>query len=227
MSDKHLNYTSCFDIIGPIMIGPSSSHTAGACAIGRAVNLLFGEVPAKVQITYYESFAETHQGHGTDYALIAGLMGMEAADERVPESLDIAKEKGMDYRFIESSAPSPAHHANTAYIEVWNHDRTHHLIVLGVSIGGGAIELRLINDNGLEVKPLYTTNLIVLKSNHELEDGRLDERFKQLGVHLTNGQMVFNGEEHLFIFNTERHLTDDEFEQLTEGLDLAHQMMLP
>lgn len=226
MSDKHLNYTSCFDIIGPIMIGPSSSHTAGACAIGRAVYLLFGEVPDEVTITYYESFAETHRGHGTDYALIAGLMGMEAADARVPNSLEIASQLPMHYQFIESSEPSPAHHANTAYIDVWNKERTHHLKVLGVSIGGGAIELRLINDNDLEVKPLYTTNLIILKGKHRIEEGRLDERFKQLGVEVTNAQTVFNDEEHLCILNTARHLTDDEFQTLIDGLDLSHATMV-
>lgn len=69
-------YKSVFDIIGPVMVGPSSSHTAGAVAIGRAGNKLFGGVPRKVTVHYYGSFAQTHRGHGTDYAIAAGILAM-------------------------------------------------------------------------------------------------------------------------------------------------------
>ena len=78
------NYKSVFDIIGPVMIGPSSSHTAGAVKIGRVANKLFGMVPPKVTVHYYGSFARTHRGHGTDYAIAAGLLGFASDDSRIP-----------------------------------------------------------------------------------------------------------------------------------------------
>ena len=80
MSTKQFN--SVFDIIGPVMIGPSSSHTAGAARIGKVVRHIFGEQPDSVDILLYESFAKTYRGHGTDIALVGGLLGMEPDDER-------------------------------------------------------------------------------------------------------------------------------------------------
>ena len=78
------NYRSVFDIIGPIMVGPSSSHTAGAVAIGKAARAIFQELPKKVTVHYYESFAQTHRGHGTDFAIAAGIMGFPPDDAQVP-----------------------------------------------------------------------------------------------------------------------------------------------
>ncbi len=80
------NYKSVFDIIGPEMIGPSSSHNAGAVKIGRVANKLFGTVPPNVTVHYYGSFARTHRGHGTDYAIAAGLLGFAPDDSRVPSA---------------------------------------------------------------------------------------------------------------------------------------------
>ncbi|MGU7367115.1 serine dehydratase beta chain, partial [Bacillus cereus] len=83
------------------MIGPSSSHTAGALAIGTVANKLFQGLPKKVVVKYYESFAETHKGHGTDFAIIAGILGLAADDSKVPDAIKIAESKGIDITFIE------------------------------------------------------------------------------------------------------------------------------
>ena len=87
-----------FDIIGPIMIGPSSSHTAGAARIGRMARLLLGGEPVRADIGLYGSFQKTYQGHGTDRALIGGLLGMAVDDPRIPGSFEVAKAEGMDFR---------------------------------------------------------------------------------------------------------------------------------
>ena len=85
-----------FDVIGPIMVGPSSSHTAGAVRIGNISRKLLGERPVKAAITLYGSFAATGRGHGTDRALVAGLMGMGQDDLRIAQSLEMAREEGME-----------------------------------------------------------------------------------------------------------------------------------
>ena len=216
MTKKRFNYNSCFDIIGPIMVGPSSSHTAGVCAIGRAIFQLFGKMPQKVRVTYYESFAQTHQGHGTDYAIIAGLMGMKAADNRVSQALDLAREAGMEFEFIESKEPSPCQHANTAVVEVSDEEST--LTVTGVSIGGGAMEIRFIDDQGLRIEPCYTTNLVVLKSHLPIYKEKVDEICDVLGVTIDSFQSAAMDGRYLTLLNTDRQLTSLEVEALFDRL---------
>ena len=91
-----------FDIIGPIMIGPSSSHTAGAAKLGKIARGIAGEEPIKVKFYLHGSFSKTYKGHGTDRALVAGILGMNPDDDRLRESLRIAKEKGMEISFSET-----------------------------------------------------------------------------------------------------------------------------
>ena len=86
-----------FDILGPVMVGPSSSHTAGAVRIGSMARTLLGGAPVKADIGLYGSFAETGRGHGTDRALVAGLLGMRPDDLRIPQSFELAKEEGLDF----------------------------------------------------------------------------------------------------------------------------------
>ncbi|MEG0286983.1 MAG: L-serine ammonia-lyase, iron-sulfur-dependent subunit beta [Vagococcus sp.] len=134
-------YKSVFDIIGPVMIGPSSSHTAGAARIGKVVRQIFGEQPEKVDLYLYESFAKTYRGHGTDIALVGGLLDMNPDDERLSDSLKIAYEAGMDVAFIPK--PEKADHPNSVKIVVKKGERT--MTCTGISIGGGAIQISEIN----------------------------------------------------------------------------------
>ena len=87
-----------FDVLGPVMIGPSSSHTAGAARIGYTAQKLLGEIPAQADIGLYGSFATTGKGHGTDKALVAGLLGLRPDDPRLPDSFALAAEQGMAFR---------------------------------------------------------------------------------------------------------------------------------
>ena len=105
-----------FDIIGPIMIGPYSSHTAGACRIGKYARSILDEDVKTAEIYFSGSFAKTYQGHGTDKAIVAGLMGMDTDDLRIRSSLELAKEAGMDYTFIPTQIDDA--HPNTVLLKV-------------------------------------------------------------------------------------------------------------
>ncbi|EOL42772.1 L-serine ammonia-lyase, iron-sulfur-dependent subunit beta [Enterococcus caccae] len=138
---ENLRYKSVFDIIGPVMIGPSSSHTAGAARIGKIVRSIFGEQPDTVDIYLYESFAKTYRGHGTDIALVGGLLDMEPDDERLADSLKIAHEKNMEVLFV--PLKEKAEHPNSVKLLVSKGERK--LSVTGISIGGGNIQISELN----------------------------------------------------------------------------------
>ena len=103
-----------FDIIGPRIVGPSSSHTAGAARLGNVARRVLGQPVCEAEITLYGSFAATGSGHGTDRALIAGLMGMQPDDERIASSFELAREMGIDFSF--SLSRLGAEHPNTAHL---------------------------------------------------------------------------------------------------------------
>lgn len=136
-----MSFRQVFDIIGPIMIGPSSSHTAGAVRIGRAARQLFGRKPQRADITLYGSFAQTYRGHGTDVALIGGLLDFDTFDDRIRNSFKHAADEGLQFQIFPSTEAAP--HPNTARIKLTDDDKT--LEMVGISIGGGAIEVVAID----------------------------------------------------------------------------------
>jgi L-serine dehydratase len=134
--------SSIFDMIGPVMIGPSSSHTAGVVRIGRVARRIFGQAPEKCTITFYNSFARTYEGHGSDRAILAGLMDFKTDDVRIKEALNIAGERGIDYEFRPVGNASTMH-PNTVKVETKFGDRLSN--VIGESRGGGVIRIKEIN----------------------------------------------------------------------------------
>ena len=137
-----LRFQSVFDIIGPVMIGPSSSHTAGAVRIGKIVSSIFNDEPTEVEFQLFNSFAKTYRGHGTDLALVAGILGMDTDDPEIPNSLEIAHKRGIKIVWTiqkDSNAPHP----NTTKITIKNDHKT--ISVTGVSIGGGNIQVTELN----------------------------------------------------------------------------------
>ena len=134
-----------FDIIGPVMIGPSSSHTAGAARIGRIARMLLGSQPVSVRIGLYGSFAKTYRGHGTDKALIGGLLGMEVDDIRLRDSLRLADEAGMTYSFYDARLRGA--HPNTVVLDLTDVSGGK-VSVQAASVGGGEIVVQSID--GLE-----------------------------------------------------------------------------
>ena len=148
-----------FDIIGPVMIGPSSSHTAGAVRIGRVVNkLLDGRTPDELEITLSGSFAQTFRGHGTDRAILAGIMGYHSYSEEIRDALEIAAERGLRYRFVQRDIPGA--HPNTARIRFVLPDGTEGS-VQAASIGGGNIRVDLINDMRVDFTGQSNTVLVM------------------------------------------------------------------
>jgi len=132
-----MEYTSVFDIIGPIMVGPSSSHTAGALEIAKYARQKLGRQPIYAEITLYNSFAKTYKGHGTDVALIGGILNFETDDLRIPSALLIAKEAGINFKFI--LVEEKDKHPNTVKLTI--NDPFRKLEVIGVSIGGGSFKI--------------------------------------------------------------------------------------
>ncbi len=130
--------SSVFDMIGPIMIGPSSSHTAGVVRIARAGIRLLGGVPDKATITFYNSFARTYEGHGSDNAILGGLQDMKTDDPNIKKAIELAKENGLEYTF-KSVGNASVYHPNTIKLNLIKGDTTVDLI--GESLGGGIINI--------------------------------------------------------------------------------------
>ena len=147
-----------FDILGPVMVGPSSSHTAGAVRLGRIARRLLGEgTPCRADITLFGSFAATGRGHGTDKAIVAGLLGMRPDDERIPRSFELAWEQGLDFSF--ELRELRAAHPNTAKLDLTG-ESGKRLSMTGASVGGGRIEVRELDGIALSFSAEKPTLII-------------------------------------------------------------------
>ena len=146
-----------FDIVGPIMVGPSSSHTAGANRIGRYAREILNEEPKKVTVQLSGSFKETYKGHGTDKAIVAGLLGYKEDDERIRNSIEIAKDEDRDFDILEKDIEDA--HVNTARIMMKRSDGSQ-VTVQGASIGGGNIMITRINDVDVAIRGIYDTLIV-------------------------------------------------------------------
>jgi len=207
-----LKYRSVFDIIGPVMIGPSSSHTAGAARIGQVARTLFGRKPRQVTVTLYGSFAKTHQGHGTDIAIAGGLLNYDTHDERIVHALETAREQGMEITWIESE--EVPEHPNTARLRL--EDEQGEMEVVGISVGGGKIEI--VELNGFELK-LSGSAPALLVTHHDrygavakvatvLADQRINIGYMQVS-------RKQKGSEALMIIETDQHVPIAVQEQLS------------
>lgn len=147
-----------FDILGPIMIGPSSSHTAGACRISKTARIVAGGGFTKINFILHGSFGETYMGHGTDRALLAGAMMMDPDDERIRDSFEIAKEVGLEYHFEKADLGDV--HPNTVKIEMTYPDGKV-TCIMGSSIGGGNI--RIIEMNGIPLNFTSKYPLLIVR----------------------------------------------------------------
>jgi L-serine dehydratase len=149
---------SLLDIIGPVMVGPSSSHTAGACRIGLLGRGLIGGTPHRAVLELHGSFARTGEGHGTDRALVGGLLGFRPDDERLRTALEIAEREGLEYRF-EKTSLGDEQHPNTVRMTLERGDAR--ATLTGSSIGAGRILVTEIDGFPVEVSGSYHTLVIV------------------------------------------------------------------
>ncbi|PCR99316.1 L-serine ammonia-lyase, iron-sulfur-dependent subunit beta [Lactococcus fujiensis] len=208
----NLRYRSVFDIIGPVMVGPSSSHTAGAARIGKIVRSIFGELPDKLEIHLYESFAKTYRGHGTDVALVAGVLGMETDDENLPDAPRIAYEQGMEVAYI----PHPeerSDHPNTARLICKKGNRT--MTVTGISIGGGMIQVTELNGFDISISAGMPTFVII----HEDVPGMIARVSNVLSNHFINIAKMnvtreAKGEKAIMILEVDSSNVDEAYEEM-------------
>ena len=171
-----------FDILGPVMIGPSSSHTAGAARIGRITLALLGAPAVKADIFLHGSFAKTYKGHGTDKALIAGIMGMATDDSRIRRAPELAREQGLEVSITTGDIDGA--HPNTARVTLT--DVTGNTVsLLGSSIGGGNIFVKEVNGMEVSITGQHTT-LIVLHRDAPGTIAAVTEVMADAGVNICN-----------------------------------------
>lgn len=149
---------SILDIIGPVMVGPSSSHTAGACRMALLARALVGGTPERAMVELHGSFARTGEGHGTDKAIAGGLLGFRPDDERLRDALDIAEREGLAYHFEKASVGDDAH-PNTARLTLEHGGRV--TVLVGSSLGAGRIRLTEVDGYPVEITGSLDTIVLV------------------------------------------------------------------
>ncbi len=203
-----------FDMMGPVMIGPSSSHTAGAARIGNMGRTLLGEEVARADIGLHGSFAETGFGHGTDRALLAGLLGMKPDDLRIPNAYEEANRAGMAYSFRTVELRDA--HPNTALLELTGKSGKK-LTLQASSIGGGAIVVNKID--GIDVNFTGDFNTLIVRNQDE--SGSVAAITSILSqVHINVANMSVNrhrrGGDALMVIETDQHIKPRQVEFLSE-----------
>lgn len=203
-----------FDMMGPVMVGPSSSHTAGAARIGNMGRTLLGEEVARADIGLYGSFAETGFGHGTDHALLAGLLGMKPDDLRIPNAYEEANRAGMAYSFRTVELRDA--HPNTALLELTGKSGKK-LTLQAASIGGGAIVVNKID--GIDVNFTGDFNTLIVRNQDE--SGSVAAITSILSqVHINVANMSVNrhrrGGDALMVIETDQHIKPRQVEFLSE-----------
>lgn len=174
------DYIGLFDVIGPIMVGPSSSHTSGAATIAWMARQIFDGFPVKAEFTLYGSFADTYTGHGTDRALVGGLLGYRSDDKRIRSSFELAKQAGMLFSFT-ADRDTETPHPNTVDIVMENAEG-HRTLIRGESLGGGRVRITRINNIFVEFTGEYSTLII----GHMDEAGTLAYITGRLAAHQVN-----------------------------------------
>ena len=203
-----------FDMMGPVMVGPSSSHTAGAARIGNMGRTLLGEEVARADIGLHGSFAETGFGHGTDRALLAGLLGMKPDDLRIPNAYEEANRAGMAYSFRTVELRDA--HPNTALLELTGKSGKQ-LTLQASSIGGGAIVVNKID--GIDVNFTGDFNTLIVRNQDE--SGSVAAITSILSqVHINVANMSVNrhrrGGDALMVIETDQHIKPRQVEFLLE-----------
>lgn len=203
-----------FDILGPVMIGPSSSHTAGAARIGFIARALLGTPPVKAAIHLYGSFAETGAGHGTDRALVGGLLGMKPDDERLPFAFDEAKKAGLTYTIDEIELRDA--HPNTAVIEAWSADGKD-LVMQASSLGGGRIMVNKLDGIDVNFTGMYNT-LVIRNEDASGTVVAVTSILSQLRVNVANMSLYRHkrGGDALMVIETDQHLKPHQVAFLSE-----------
>ena len=203
-----------FDILGPVMVGPSSSHTAGAVRIGNMARALLGGRPDKADIALHGSFAETGQGHGTDRALVAGLLGMRPDDLDIPRSFEIAAEKGLEFHIHPVQLRDA--HPNTAVIDAESADGKT-LTMQASSIGGGRIMVNKLDGIDVNFNGMFNT-LVIRNEDASGTVAAVTSILSQLRINVANMSLYRHkrGGDALMVIEVDQHLKPSQVAFLSE-----------
>ena len=220
-----MSFISVFDVLGPNMIGPSSSHTAGACAIAYLAQKMKSGVLQEVEFTLYGSCAKTCRGHGTDRALLGGIMGFATDDVRIRDSFEIAEERGITFRFIPDEKETDIH-PNTVDIRMVN-DSGAVMTVRGESLGGGKVKIVRINQVQVDFTGEYNAVIIIQKDRpgvaahitRILSDRNVNIAFMRL-FRESRGEKAYT------IVESDNRLPEDITEKLLENPNVQDVMLI-
>ncbi|MGI6017267.1 MAG: L-serine ammonia-lyase, iron-sulfur-dependent subunit beta [Marvinbryantia sp.] len=220
-----MSFISVFEVLGPIMIGPSSSHTAGACAIAHLAQKMKSGSLKEVEFTLYGSFAKTYRGHGTDRALLGGIMGFATDDVRIRDSFEIARERGISYRFVPEEGENDVH-PNTVDIRMVNDSGTQ-TTVRGESIGGGKVRIVRINQVQVDFTGEYNAVIIIQKDRPGVA-AHITKLLSDRGVNIAFMRLFreSKGEKAYTIVESDGRLPEDITGKLLENPNIQEVMLV-
>jgi L-serine dehydratase len=201
-----------FDILGPVMVGPSSSHTAGACRLGLIARAIFGGTPESAHIGLHGSFAATGEGHGTQRALVGGLLGLSPDDLRLRRAFEEAEAAGLKYTFEAVDLGDDAH-PNTAVIRLVAGEDT--VTVRGASVGGGRVEVTAIDEFPVALGGDYHT-LVLAAHDRPGTIATISSVFAEAGINLATMRVDRTGrhKEALMTIEVDAPISDDALERM-------------
>lgn len=220
-----MSFISVFDVLGPNMIGPSSSHTAGAAVIGALAGKIMTPPIKKVEFTLYGSFAKTYQGHGTDRALLGGVMGFSTDDTRIRDSFRIARERGIDYTFIPNETETDIH-PNTVDVRMEN-EAGQVMTVRGESLGGGKVRIVRINGVSVDFTGEYSS-VIVIQQDQPGVVAHITKVISDLGINIAFLRLFRDAKGHTAytIVESDSRLPEDILGALRENPNIRDVMLV-
>lgn len=213
-----------FDVLGPIMIGPSSSHTAGAARLGKIARTIVNKDIKNVTFLLHGSFKETYKGHGTDRALVAGILGMMPDDARLRDSLNIAKEVGLEINFLPADLGQV--HPNTVKFLITDCDNVN-WEVLGSSIGGGLVEIYEINGNKVKITGEYPT-VITCHNDVPGTVSKVSTLFYNNEINIAHMTLVRSqkGKDATMTFEVDSNISDDIVQAIKDIEGVNHVILI-
>lgn len=220
-----MSFISVFDVLGPNMIGPSSSHTAGAAVIGALAGKIMTPPIKKVEFTLYGSFAKTYQGHGTDRALLGGVMGFSTDDTRIRDSFQIARERGIAYTFTPNETETDIH-PNTVDIRMEN-EAGQIMTVRGESLGGGKVRIVRINGVSVDFTGEYSS-VIVIQQDQPGVVAHITKVISDLGINIAFLRLFRDAKGHTAytIVESDSRLPEDILDALRENPNIRDVMLV-
>ena len=220
-----MSFISVFDVLGPNMIGPSSSHTAGAARIGFLAQKMIGGNVVRADFTLYGSFAKTYHGHGTDRALLGGIMGFSTDDMRIRNSFKIAQETGLAYTFTPNETEIEIH-PNTVDISITNKNGQT-MSIRGESLGGGKVRIVRINGVKVDITGEYSA-IIVVQQDKPGVVAHITKVLSDRGVNIAFMRLFREAKGHTAytIVESDGKLPEDVTENLKDNVNVRDVMVV-